>query len=146
MDRIEREKKVVLQDGSILRYDYVLSSMPMDKLLDTIAADIRPEGVDSSSFKHQTVHIVGIGIRGNLPSHLMGVHWLYFPEEQFPFYRVTILSNFSPRMVPSKEYYSILAEISESKYRQACTTSILSWGFCLEWRMLIDRVLLFFIS
>ena len=73
----------------------------MDKLLETVAPDIRPEGVSSASFKHQTVHIVGIGVKGTLPPQLAGVHWLYFPEEQFPFYRVTILSNFSPLMVPS---------------------------------------------
>jgi hypothetical protein len=41
--------------------------------------------------------------------------WMYFPEDNCPFYRATYLSNYSPHMTPDKDnYYSILAEVSES--------------------------------
>ena len=54
----------------------------------------------------------------SVPSALDGVHWVYFPESEFVFYRVTVLSNFSPLIV-AKPYqqWSLLIEVSESKHR-----------------------------
>jgi hypothetical protein len=41
---------------------------------------------------------------------------LVSPQEEYPFYRVTVLSNFSPRVVPEPfEQWSLLVEVSESK-------------------------------
>merc|ERR1719217_876906 len=43
---------------------------------------------DHSRFKHQTVNLVGVGIWGTeVPSALDGVHWVYFPEDEYIFYR-----------------------------------------------------------
>jgi hypothetical protein len=65
------------------------------------------------------VNIIGLGMRGAVPRALVGVHWVYFPEEAYPFYRCTALSNFSPRMVPRPfEQWQMLCEVSESKYRR----------------------------
>ena len=64
--------------------------------------------------------MIGVGIEGdNIPEILNGVHWVYFPEEEYIFYRVTVLSNFSPRMVPKPyKQWSLLIEVSESKHRR----------------------------
>lgn len=72
----------------------------------------------------QTVNLVGVGIAGQPPAKLNGVHWVYFPEEEFPFYRVTVLSNFSPLVVPKPfEQWSLLVEVSESKCAAAARTA-----------------------
>jgi protoporphyrinogen oxidase len=43
---------------------------------------------------------------------------MYFPEDNCPFYRVTVFSNYSPQNVPdSKVNWSLMAEISESEYK-----------------------------
>jgi len=43
---------------------------------------------------------------------------MYFPEDNCPFYRVTYLSNYSPRMTPDKDrYYSLLCETSYSEFK-----------------------------
>ena len=54
---------------------------------------------------------------GYPPSQLNGVHWVYFPEDAFIFYRVTVLSNFSPLVVaqPYKQW-SLLVELSGLPY------------------------------
>ena len=54
-----------------------------------------------------------------MPEQLEGVHWVYFPEESYPFYRVTVLSNLSPFAVPdfAGGQWSLLTETSESHYR-----------------------------
>jgi protoporphyrinogen oxidase len=40
---------------------------------------------------------------------------MYFPEDNCPFYRVTVFSNYSPNNVPEGgPYFSLMTEISES--------------------------------
>jgi hypothetical protein len=58
---------------------------------------------------------VGIGVADSCPSTKC---WMYFPEPDSPFYRVTYLSNYSPKMTPRGEYFSLLAEVSVSRFKQ----------------------------
>ncbi len=122
------KKALVLADGSRVRFDGLLSTMPLPSLLRMMPdhpemaalAEGNNGAADHSRFKHQSVNLVGIGIEGtDVPAELNGVHWVYFPEDEFIFYRATVLSNFSPLMVakPYKQW-SLLVEVSESKHRQ----------------------------
>jgi UDP-galactopyranose mutase len=59
--------------------------------------------------------IVGVGIKQPSPSTKC---WMYFPEGNCPFYRLTYLSNYSPEVVPdARTHYSLLAEISRSEFK-----------------------------
>jgi hypothetical protein len=59
--------------------------------------------------------MVGVGIKQPCPSTKS---WMYFPEDNCPFYRVTYLSNYSPYMTPDKDqYYSLLTETSYSEFK-----------------------------
>jgi protoporphyrinogen oxidase len=43
---------------------------------------------------------------------------MYFPEDNCPFYRVTVFSNYSPNNVPdSALYWSLMAEVAQSPYK-----------------------------
>lgn len=44
-------------------------------------------------------HIIGIGIRGACPHGLKC--WLYFPEDNCPFYRTTVFSHYAPKNCPA---------------------------------------------
>ena len=55
--------------------------------------DFVPQTMRSSS------HIVGIGIRGACPHGLKC--WLYFPEDDCPFYRTTVFSHYAPANCPA---------------------------------------------
>ncbi len=46
-------------------------------------------------------HIVGIGLRGQCPHGLKC--WLYFPEDNCPFYRTTVFSHYAPKNCPSPD-------------------------------------------
>ena len=122
------KKALELDDGSSVPFDGLLSTMPVVELLrmtpDHPQLAELAEGdngaADHSRFKHQTVNLVGVGVHGtDLPAALNGVHWVYFPEDEYLFYRVTVLSNFSPLMtaVPGKQW-SLLIEVSESRHRR----------------------------
>jgi protoporphyrinogen oxidase len=109
-------QEVVLEDGSRERYDYLLSTMPMDILVRSMngsTPDVVREEADN--LRHSGSYIVGVGIRQPSPSKKC---WMYFPEANCPFYRLTYLSNYSPEVVPDAHtHYSLLAEISRSDFK-----------------------------
>src|SRR6202042_532470 len=62
-------------------------------------------------------HIVGVGLKGEMPAKLAKECWMYFPEDNCPFYRVTVFSLYSPNNVPESatgKYWSLMTETSES--------------------------------
>jgi len=97
-------------------YDALVSSLPLDLLA-------RMTGRDSlvaaaGRLRYTTTHVVGIGLRGPVPEHLAGKNWMYFPEPDSPFYRVTVFSNYSPANVPDPaRTWSLMAEVSESAFK-----------------------------
>ena len=109
--------EVVLADGTRERYDALLSTMPMDKLVCSMNGEV-PDTVKkhAGNLRHSGSMIVGVGIRQPAPSSKC---WMYFPEDNCPFYRLTYLSNYSPEVVPDvKTHHSILAEISNSEFKK----------------------------
>lgn len=113
-------KYVKFADGSIEKFDKLISTLPMNKMVQLLSnqPQLAAWGREEGSFKFQTVNLVGIGLEGTVPPAWNSTHWIYFPEDVYPFYRITILSNFSPYMTakPGKQF-SVLVEVSESKYR-----------------------------
>ncbi len=108
------EHTLTLSDGEEVRYDALVSSMPLDLLLPML------KGQDelasrSSEFVHSSSHIIGVGLDGKPPEDLETKCWMYFPEDSSPFYRVTVFSNYSPNNVPRPgQQWSLMAEVSES--------------------------------
>ncbi|MDB4869632.1 MAG: UDP-galactopyranose mutase [Gemmatimonadales bacterium] len=111
-----RNHEVVVEDGTRERYDYLLSTMPMDLLVKSMNGDV-PETVrdQAARLRHSGSYIVGVGIKQPSPSKKC---WMYYPESNCPFYRLTYLSNYSPEVVPdASTHYSLLAEISRSEFK-----------------------------
>lgn len=137
---------VKLKDGKTIRYKKLISSMTVDHL----AGYIEDEDLISLSkgLYYSTTHVVGVGIRGARPENIGDKCWLYFPEDNCPFYRATIFSNYSPYNQPDKStklktlyladgskpltdepqegpYWSIMLEISESTMKLVDNENIL---------------------
>jgi protoporphyrinogen oxidase len=113
--RIDPAAKVVTcADGSEHRYDALVSTMPLDDLLRSLVDE--PElAAQADCLVYSSSHIVGIGVHGATPEPLRTKNWIYFPEPDLPFYRVTVFSNYSPNNVPDiSRYWSLMAEVSES--------------------------------
>src|SRR5438045_8192350 len=66
-------------------------------------------------------HIVGIGV--DRPA-LSSKNWIYFPEPDVPFYRVTYLSNYSPYMTPGPDQTLFLTETSWSPHKHEDPSTI----------------------
>ncbi|MEQ8843943.1 MAG: FAD-dependent oxidoreductase [Phycisphaerales bacterium] len=125
VERIDSERKVVTVrrgDGRVeeLAYDVLISAMPLDVLCTRVVSDA-PEAVREAAagLLHSAGHMVGIGLERPCPSTKS---WMYFPDDNCPFYRVTYLSNYSPYMTPNQTgandtHYSLLCETSASAYK-----------------------------
>lgn len=123
--RIDSGRKVVTvrsADGATeeIAYDALISAMPLDILCTRIVSDA-PASVREAAggLLHSAGHMVGVGIKRPCPSTKS---WMYFPEDNCPFYRVTYLSNYSPYMTPNQTgtndtHYSLLCETSASDHK-----------------------------
>ncbi|MBE7445621.1 MAG: NAD(P)-binding protein [Planctomycetia bacterium] len=121
--RIDPERKeVVFEDGEKTSYDLLISTIPLTELIDKMKD--KPEGIGRSAeeFVWNRGYMVGIGIKKPCPSNK---NWMYFPENDSPFYRVTYLSNYSPNMTPAGEFFSFLAEISYSRFKAVSKETVI---------------------
>jgi protoporphyrinogen oxidase len=111
------KQELYLQNGERMKYDALITSAPLDRLCNDMLNGAVPHElkVATRGLKHSGGFMVGIGIKQKCPSTKS---WMYFPEDNCPFYRVTYLSNYSPNMTPDPEqYYSLLTETSYSEHK-----------------------------
>jgi len=115
-------KTITLNDGSTETYDYLLNTGPLDKFLQS--SDLPQLAATAARLKHSSTHIFGIGLQGQPPPHFATKCWIYFPEDNSPFYRVTVFSNYSPGNVPDPAAtWSLMAEVSESPQKSVPATA-----------------------
>jgi len=100
--RIEGKKRIAhLSDGSTIQYRSMISTIPLDELPEIID-EAEPLRETSRQLIYSSTHVIGVGIRGTLPSRIGDKCWLYFPEPDSPFYRSTVFSNYSPYNCPQE--------------------------------------------
>jgi protoporphyrinogen oxidase len=121
------QRFVRFDDGSTESYEALLSAMPLDILCRDVLTGRVPDGVRDAAarLRHSGGFMVGIGIRrqGGCPSTRS---WMYFADDDCPFYRVTYLSNYSPFMTPDKDtHYSLLCETGYSEHKPVDRATIL---------------------
>ncbi|VDN33693.1 unnamed protein product [Cylicostephanus goldi] len=87
-----------------LDYDILLNAAPIDLLVKE--TKICPEiNVD-----HNKVFIVGVGLEKPMTEFVEKFTWLYFPDPNVPFFRVTILSRYGEVTPDSNKYWSVMCE------------------------------------
>jgi protoporphyrinogen oxidase len=125
---IDWKKKVATtQNGESLTYDRILSTMPLDTLGKMLSPSVEPVLAAAPQLLRSHSHIIGVGLQGEMPTKLAKKCWMYFPEDNCPFYRVTVFSHYSPNNVPEPEtgkYWSLMTETSESTVKHVDRSSI----------------------
>lgn len=112
IDPTRKTARVV--NGEEWQYRNCISTMPLDDLVRSCGD---ADAIDRLAYT--SAHIVGIGFSGAVPAHLKTKCWMYFPERNSPYYRVTVFSNYSPNNVAIPgEQWSLMAEISESGFKK----------------------------
>jgi protoporphyrinogen oxidase len=108
------KRQVTFANGSSIRYERLITTMALDDFVsrsDLAFALAKP----AADLKYSSTHVIGVGLTGPMPASLDGKCWMYFPENDCPFYRVTVFSHYSPNNVPDiRRHWSLMAEVSES--------------------------------
>jgi protoporphyrinogen oxidase len=112
-----RAKIVTLNDNRTIRYDRLLSTIPLDQFTARLEGLPREMKDRAAQLKHSSVYVVGIGLTGEPSPDIRSKCWMYFPEKNCPFYRATLFSKYSPNNVPSGPFWSLMVEISESAFK-----------------------------
>ncbi|KAG9844284.1 Udp-Galactopyranose mutase in complex with Udp, partial [Aureobasidium melanogenum] len=137
---------VTLKDGTSIKYGKLISTMSVDFLTEAMGNhDLHQL---SKGLFYSSTHVIGVGIRGHRPERIGDKCWLYFPENDCPFYRATIFSNYSPHNQPvatkklatmqladgsapestglnEGPYWSIMLEVSESTMKPVDADNLL---------------------
>jgi protoporphyrinogen oxidase len=111
------DKKLTVGNGKTQHYDNLISTIPIDQLIER--SSDAPQKVREAAAKlvHNSVMVVGIGVERKLNDSKC---WMYFPENNCPFYRVTNFHNYSPNNVPNgdiERYSALMCEISYSEFK-----------------------------
>jgi protoporphyrinogen oxidase len=116
--RIDLDRRVITTaTGDNIGYDALLSTLSLHELI-RLSGQIQLQAFAQQRLLYSSTNIVGVGLNGAPPERLKTKCWMYFPEDNCPFYRVTVFSNYSPYNVPDlSRYWSLLTETSESQYR-----------------------------
>ena len=133
LTNLDPEKKLmIMSDGRMIKYNKLLITIPLDITLTWLGkSDLAKRLTYSSS------HIIGLGLRGHSPHD--NKCWLYYPEDDCPFYRCTVFSHYAAKNCPHADsalptlrlgdpalpvadktartgpYWSLMFEVSESK-------------------------------
>jgi len=110
-------------DGRQHRYSTLISTIPLDRLA-SITGHSALISL-ASELLHSSVILVGVALNGHAPPHVEKKCWMYFPEPNLPFYRVTHFSRYSHSNVDDINiHWSVMAEVSESPEKMADASTV----------------------
>ena len=109
-----------------IEYDKLISAMALDRLVEISDLNEAADFTEHASLlRHSSIHIIGLGVRGTPPEEIGTKCWMYFPEDDCPFYRATVFSNYSPFNVPDiGAGWSLMCEVSESPAKPVDAASV----------------------
>jgi protoporphyrinogen oxidase len=90
-------RRVVLSSGERVPYNRLVSTLPLPELLKRLTPFPKELTKPLERLRWTTVLCVNIGV--DRPK-ISKASWIYFPEKNYPFYRVGFPMNFTPHVVP----------------------------------------------
>jgi protoporphyrinogen oxidase len=111
---VDAERRLVrVGSGEQLRYDALVSTMPLDLLVGALAEAPDPLRTAATRLRHNGVWMVGVGYETPLADDKS---WMYFPQGDAPFYRATNFAKYSPENVPGAEVSRYCSYMTETSY------------------------------
>ena len=93
-----QEKKVIFSDDSCENYTTLINTMPLNIFLKLLK---EPSSLSLSKYAHKLLcnSVVNFNL-GIKHENFSDKHWIYYPEKQYPFYRIGFSHNFATSMTP----------------------------------------------
>lgn len=117
-------KQVRFANGRVESYDVLITTAPLDVFVRSCIS--MPEAIVTATdgLVHNGGLIVGLGFNGCRADTKC---WMYFPENNSPFYRVTNFHNYSPYNVPrgdTDRSFSLMCETTYSPHKPESPATI----------------------
>lgn len=110
------KKQIWFTNGHTTTYSQLVTTMPLDMLL-----KLSKESSATTLFRARSKLVCNSVVNFNLGikrADLTDKHWIYFPEQQYPFYRAGFYHNFANSMAP-KGCSSLYGEFAYVRCSQA---------------------------
>jgi protoporphyrinogen oxidase len=108
-----RRRQLRLADGGVEEYDALVTTMPLDRLVAAIETCPNSVRAAATTLRHNGVRVVGVGYERPLLDERC---WMYFPDPDVPFYRVTNFAKYSPANVPQADVERYCSYLTETAY------------------------------
>ncbi len=128
------KKEATTKDGRIVKYDRLISTLPFPRLLDLFGVDYNR---DIYSWNQVLVFNIGFDKKGPVDK----VHWIYFPEGKYLFYRVGFYDNIllqDKTSVYVEIGFDDKAEINPNMYLGRVLKDLLAAGLIDENQTVVD--------
>ncbi|MFC1520793.1 protoporphyrinogen/coproporphyrinogen oxidase [Elusimicrobiota bacterium] len=112
---IDAKKRTVHTPYASFKYDWLINTSPLPFFAKRFTSRTPSWFKRASTLPYAAVFNLNLGVnRGNITDK----HWIYFPEPKFPFYRVGVASNFTPKVAPTNatSFYIEFATRSPSRF------------------------------
>jgi protoporphyrinogen oxidase len=110
-------RQVRFSNGCTETYDVLINTMPLDIFIRACVSVPDNVAKATEGLVHNGGLIVGLGFKGQRNDSKC---WMYFPENNSPFYRVTNFHNYSRFNVPdgdAERYFSLMCETTYSPHK-----------------------------
>ena len=114
------DENFVCFEGERVKYETLVSTIPLPEFLKIFSVNKSGYTKNDGGLIWNSVLCINFGLKGSFSfessmkkfsQNLSQFHWIYFPESEYPFYRIGSLSNVSSEMVP-ENHSSLWVEIS----------------------------------
>lgn len=92
-----RQKNIELANGEIIQYNSLINTAPLKFVIDNSDRDDLKEL--ASQLVYTSVYTINIVIKGSVPN----THWMYFPDKELSFYRISFPKNYFKKSTPGNE-------------------------------------------
>jgi len=104
IDKIEQDRKLVfLKDGRIIKYNYLVNTSPLKNFISYLSDDKKELLQFSSKLKSTCTNVAHLLFNQSICND-GGMHWLYVPDPQKNFYRITFPRNICKANCPTGKF------------------------------------------
>lgn len=91
-----KKREAVIRHFGPVRFGRLINTSPLNEFIARTVDAPAAVRKAAASLRHNTVYVLNLGVKGVNSA----MHWGYFPEGRFPFYRAGIATNFSKHLAP----------------------------------------------
>ncbi|MDF3067547.1 MAG: hypothetical protein K0R38_3148 [Polyangiaceae bacterium] len=109
--RVDLSRRLLVFDDEEVPFDLLISTVPLPALVALLSEAPSAVVEAAGRLRYTHLHYLDIGLTA---PNLNPYHWIYVPEEKYPFYRVGCYSHFSEKLAPAGKS-SLYVELADRR-------------------------------